>query len=148
MKWKALFVGISRSRVSDLIASVEKASGLNLDPTVISGLHSADRADLDTYRAVFVSRDLKQTELVETLESIRREHPTVPVVLVYGDSPDGRAFLISNRFGCMLYSELDRFGRTLTGLELAEALQASLHEEDVIRKMMELSMCSGPCSTG
>jgi hypothetical protein len=146
--WKALFVGIRQSRVSGLVASVHKASGLRLDPTVISGLRTADRVDLGTYRAVFVSRDIKQAELIEMLDGIRRTHPALPVVLVYGASPDGRAFLLSNRFGCMLYSELDRFGRTLTGQELAEALQATVSEGDVIRKMMELSMCSGPCSTG
>jgi hypothetical protein len=148
LKARVLFIGIGQTRVSDIAASIEEASGLELEPIITSGFRRPDRQRLGGFRAVFISRDLKQPGLVEALESIRGGHPDIPVVLVYGTDPDGQAFLFSNRFGCMLYSELDRFGRTLTSSELGEALQSTSPEDGLARKMMELSMCYGPCSTG
>jgi hypothetical protein len=148
LKSRILFIGLRQARVSDIISSIEKVSDIRIAATTIPNPSGSSTQQLDTYDAVFVSRDLKQNRLVGMMEAIRDAHPDIPVVLIYAKNPDGRAFLLSSQYNCMLFSELDRLGRTLTSSELAESLHKSSQQNDLTRKLMDLTMCCGPCSTG
>jgi hypothetical protein len=129
-------------------AAVEAVSGLRVSFTALADPAALDLGDLKAYQAIFLSRDIKETRLVEILEAIRACPAGVPVVLVYGTEPDGKAFLHANRYGCLLFSELDRFGRSLTVHELSEALEQSASETNLMQRLVEVSMAYGPCSTG
>jgi hypothetical protein len=72
----------------------------------------------------------------------------MPVALVYDAEPDGKAFLLANRYDCQLFSELDQLGRTLTPTEIGEMLLMRLAGAEIERRLMEISCCTGPCSTG
>jgi hypothetical protein len=145
---KMLFVGFGQRRVQSVVSSIEAASGLKIDAATASELDAENTVDLGSFRAVFVNRGMKESRLLRVLEHIRERHPEIPVVLTYGTEPDGKAFLYANRYDCMLFSETDRHGRTLNARELVDVLNEESLESDINRRLMELSMSSGPCSTG
>jgi hypothetical protein len=128
--------------------AVEGVSDLRISFTALAEPAPLDLTDLKAYQALFLSRDIKDTRLVRLLEAIRACPTGIPVVLVYSTEPDGKAFLHTNRYGCLLFSELDRFGRSLTAHELSEALKQAASETDLVQKLVEVSMAYGPCSTG
>ena len=148
MKSKMLFVDLRQERVRTIVTSIETASDLKIASTATSGLDPDSHENLEDCLAVFISRDLKESRLVQVLDFLSENHPEIPVVLTYGAELDGRAYLYARKYDCLLFSEKDRFGRTLTAGELAEALQKRSPQSDVTRKLMELSMSCGPCSTG
>jgi hypothetical protein len=121
---------------------------VGFEPATTSKLDAESQVDLEDFRGVFVNREVKESRLAWLLDHIRERHPEIPIVLTYGTEPDGKAYLYANRYDCMLFSETDRHGRTLNARELAETLRRRLLDSDVTRKLMELSMSSGPCSTG
>jgi hypothetical protein len=147
LRLRVLFVGLNQRRVKNIVSAIESAADVKIDPVAAAtGPRGSSRTQ--DCQAVFVSRDLKEHGLVHTLQAVTEAHPQTPVVLVYGAEPDGKTYLYANKYGCMLFSELDRLGRTLTACELAETLQARSSSSAFARKLMELSMSYGPCSTG
>ena len=144
---RVLFVGFERRRVRSIVSSIETASGWKITAATC-GIEQENSVDSESFEALFVNREVRESQLVRVLESVRNRHPEIPAVLTYGAEPDGKAYLYANRYNCMLFSEMDRFGRTLTARELAETLQEVSLNGDVTRKLMELSMSCGPCSTG
>ena len=148
MKLNALFLGLKESRVERIVGKIEQASGVALAATVSSNEEpDLDGADGD-FDAVFVSRDMAPDRLEKTLERVRGSSETIPLVLVYGSEPDGKAYLIARRYGCWLFSEIDRHPRTFTATELGDNLRESFETTHCARRLMEISLCSGPCSTG
>lgn len=148
MKIKALFIGLRKRRAEAITSAIEAASSLVLDVVTATGLSGVDLSDLKDYGVVFVDRETRETQLVKILDAITDFDPEIPIVLIYKSSPDGKAFMIANQYDCLLFSEMDTLGRTLTARELAEALRYRSPETDHLRKLMELSMSCGPCSTG
>jgi hypothetical protein len=145
---KMLFVGFEQRRVRRLASSIEAASRLKIYPATASRLDAENVVDLDSFGAVFVNRGMKESRLLRVLERVRERLPEIPVVLTYANEPDGKAYLYANQYDCMLFSETDRHGRTLNARELADVLKEGLPDSDVTRRLMDLSMSSGPCSTG
>jgi hypothetical protein len=148
LKISLLFIGFTKARLRSIVSSIQEVSDLRIDTVTASGMGRSGGPCPGSHRAVFVNRDLKETRLVKVLEAGRDNPRGIPVVLVYGDEPDGRDFLYSNKYGCLLYSESDRFGRTLTASELAETLEAGSPDDELTRKLLELSLSCGPCSSG
>jgi len=148
LKISLLFLGFTKARVRSIVSAIEGASTLEIDPVMASGIRGFGGQCPGKHRAVFVNRDLKQDRLTKVLEAVRANPGEIPVVLVYHKDPDGRDFLYSNKYGCLLFSECDRFGRTLTAAELAERLTEASPEDDLTRKLLELSLSCGPCSSG
>jgi hypothetical protein len=148
LKISLLFIGFTSARLRRIVSSIEQASDLRISSHAVSGTRGSGEACPGSYQAVFVNRDLKQDRLIDVLEAVQGNPRIVPVILVYGNEPDGRDFLYSNKYGCLLFSELDGFGRTLTAAEVAEALAESLPDDELTRGLLELSLSRGPCSSG
>jgi hypothetical protein len=148
LKAKMLFVGLDPQRVQSIVSSIEEHSDIEIATETACGLELDGRGRLLDRAAVFISRDLEEPRLPHLLESIRQMHFDIPIVLVYEAEPDGKAYLYANKYDCLLYSEMDRVGRTLSAKELAGELEEISRENDISRKLMELSLSAGPCSTG
>lgn len=148
MQLNALFLGLKEGRIESITAKIEQASGVTLSATV-----SSDREpDLDgvdgDFEAVFINRDMAADRLEKILERVRSSSETIPLVLVYGAEPDGKAYLTARRHGCWLFSEKDRHHRALTPAQLGDDLRESSEARHCAKRLMEISLCSGPCSTG
>ena len=148
MEVKALFLGFSRRRVKSLVESIEKGSRVSVEAVSrkeVTGETEALGGDFDI---LFLDRKLGDRKLGSLLKRVRRECEATPAVLVYETEPDGRAFAIASEHDCLLYSENDRLKRGLTPDEIGEAIKAELDGPDIGKRLMEVSLSSGPCSTG
>lgn len=148
MEIKALFLGFSRRRMKSLVESIETGSNVSVDATARKevGGESGDLAG--EFDILFLDRNLGDRKLASLLRRVRRSCEATPAVLVYEDEPDGRAFAIASEHDCLLYSEKDRLKRGLTPLEIGEAIKSELEGPGIERRLMEVSLSSGPCSTG
>ncbi len=147
MQVKALFLGFSKRRVKSLVESIEKGSRLSVEATTHREVGS-DGGDLGGYDILFLDRGLGERKLGSLLRRAGRGSEATPAVLVYDREPDGRAFAIASEHDCLLYSEKDRLSRGLTAAEIGEAIKAEVDACGVDRRLMEVSLSSGPCSTG
>ena len=148
MQLKALFVSLSKSRVSRLIAAIEAEAAVELVPVHWDERDAGIEDLTGDFDAVFINRGLDAEELQDTLKRIRATDKRVPVVLAYEVEPDGRAFVLAKRYGCWLFSEIDRLQRGLTPGQLGEALVERADDRNAHRRLFEISLCTGPCSTG
>jgi hypothetical protein len=148
MQLKALFWGLSQKRVNQIVSAIEEATDIAIDATTQRQPGPKMGELLDDADAVFISRSLEEDLLERTLKTVRKHHSEIPVALIYGSEPDGKAFLLANTYNCQLFSELDRMGRTLAPWEIGEMLLLRLAGAEIERRLMEISCFSGPCSTG
>ncbi len=148
MEVKALFLGFSRRRVRSLVESIEKGSRVSVDATARKDVAGDGEEVAGDYDILFLDRNLGDHTLGRLLKSARRRCEATPAVLVYETEPDGRAFAIASEHDCLLYSERDRLKRGLTPGEIGEAIESELDSASVERRLMEVSLSSGPCSTG
>lgn len=148
MRLRSLFLGLSDSKLASVASSIEAASSVDL--ITLRCDEQNKRLDEAVYEcdAIFISRHLKDTGLERRLRTIRKHRPEVPVVLVYDNDVDGKAFLFARKYDCWLFSDADRLGRTLTPVEVGAALLKRCDEQQVEKRLMAISLCSGPCSTG
>jgi hypothetical protein len=139
---KALFIEVSRRRALRLLAKIEEATGLGIGLLPDSGGESLGRADV-----VFLDGESEWRRLEAMVDRMRDRFPERPIVLLYEAEPQGRLFALAARYGCRLYSETDRLGRTMTAEELADSLTGD-GPGQVERRLMEITLSTGPCSTG
>jgi hypothetical protein len=130
-----------------IVSSVKKGSKLTLTAVVSSESEDLSHGALERCDAVFINREIKEARLIGALETIREYPLEIPVVLTYEAEPDGKAYLLANRYECLLFSEMDRLKRALTPADIGEALREKTLD-DMTRRLMGISLCSGPCSTG
>jgi len=148
MQFVIAFVGVAGPRARRIVEAIAQASSMSVEPVVVKD-DKADSTELaNGYGAVFVSTDLGAARLAALVGEIRRENPHVPVVLTYGTEPDGKAFELARTQDCWLFSEIDSLKRGLTAEEIARELEARGEASELSTRLMEISMLSGPCSTG
>jgi hypothetical protein len=148
MEIKALFLGFSKRRVNSLVDSIEKGSLVSIEATTRKEVKEESEALGGEYDILFLDRTLGDRKLGNLLRRVRRQCEATPAVLVYDSEPDGQAFAIASEHDCLLYSEKDRLKRGLTPAEIGEAIEAELETPSIQRRLMEVSLCTGPCSTG
>ncbi len=148
MQLRTAFVGVSPARSKRVISAIRAASEAELTAVHLSGQDNRSRWLREELHAVFIDHNLEDAELEAWLGMVRRSNPSLPVILIYQSEPDGRSFLLANRYDCWLFGEADRMGRTLSPAELGEALIRSAAERSVEHRLMAVSLSSGPCSTG
>jgi hypothetical protein len=148
MEIKALFLGFSKRRVNSLVDSIEKGSLVSIEATTRKEVKEESEALGGEYDILFLDRTLGDRKLGNLLRRVRRQCEATPAVLVYDSEPDGQAFAIASEHDCLLYSEKDRLKRGLTPAEIGEAIEAELETPGIQRRLMEVSLCTGPCSTG
>ena len=148
MEVKALFLGFSKRRVKSLVESIEKGSPVSIMAMTRKEVSEESAALGGEYDVLFLDRTLGDRKLGKLLKRVRRQSEATPAVLVYDSEPDGSAFAIASEHDCLLYSEKDRLKRGLTPTEIGEALEAEVATPGIERRLMEVSMSSGPCSTG
>ena len=148
MRVKALFVELAEARARTIVSSVERSSDVTISITLASGSKVAFAELLDKSDVIFVNRCQRESKLIRLLETVRRCRPGIPVVLIYETEPDGKSYLLANRFDCWLFSEKDRLQRTLTSAEIGEALAETIQDVAIEQRLLEVSLCAGPCSTG
>ena len=144
---KALLIGFSAARTAR-IAKVFRAPGVQVETVSVDGSAAHDwAASFARADAVFLNTEMGLKRLTGFVERARKARTGLPIVLTYGDEPTGRHFEIARRYDCWLFSEADRLARGLTAREIADALEARESEETRSR-LVDVSLCSGPCSTG
>ena len=148
MRVNALFMALTEARIRSIVSSIEKSSDVIIRTTLAGGPHEALGNLLNRSDVVFVNRGQKESKLIRLLESLRQCRADIPIVLVYACEPDGKAYLLANRFDCWLFSEKDRLQRTLTSGEIGEALADRTQDAAVEQRLFEVASCAGPCSTG
>jgi hypothetical protein len=148
LRLKALFLGLPRARVKRVISSIEAASAISIGATMCDDPGEKLGELVCGSDAVFINRHLDGTRLERSLSEIREHRDDVPVTLIYESEPNGEAFLFATRYDCWLFSEMDRLGRTLSPAEVGEALLRKRSRGETERRLMEISLCTGPCSTG
>ena len=148
MEVKALFLGFSKRRVKSLVESIESGSVVTIEATARREVSAENDVVGGDYDILFLDRTLGDRKLGKLLKRMRRQCEATPAVLVYESEPDGRAFAIASEHDCLLYSEKDRLKRGLTPAEIGEAIVTELETPGVERRLMEVSLSSGPCSTG
>jgi hypothetical protein len=148
MEVKALFLGFSTRRVKSLVDSIEKGSLVSIEATARKEVKRESEALDGEYDILFLDRRLGDRKLGSLLRRVRRQCEVTPAVLVYDSEPDGRAFAIASEHDCLLYSEKDGLKRGLSPSEIGEAIKAELEAAGFERRLMQVSLCTGPCSTG
>jgi hypothetical protein len=148
MEIKALFLGFSKRRVKSLVDSIENGSRVSVFATARKEVPDTGESLSADYDILFLDRSLGDRKLGSLLKKVRRECEATPAVLVYDTEPDGRAFALASEHDCLLYSEKDRLKRGLSPAEIGNAIEAELRTTRVERRLMEISLSSGPCSTG
>ena len=148
MEIKALFLGFSKRRVKSLVESIEKGSRVSVEAVSRKEVARDSDALGGDFDILFLDRKLGDRKLGSLLRRVRRECEATPAVLVYETEPDGRAFAIASEHDCLLYSENDRHKRGLTPAEIGDVIEAELESPGIDRRLMEISLSSGPCSTG
>lgn len=148
MNLRVLFIGFPKTRAKRLVEALARSANLEIAVTASddAGENEADLASrLDV---VFVSTEIGSRRLGPWVEQVRRDNHSIPIVLTYGREPDGWTFQISSRYDCWLFSETDCLGRGLNPDELGEALRARVETGEIRSRLIDISACSGPCSTG
>ncbi|MFZ1947020.1 MAG: hypothetical protein WAW06_05690 [bacterium] len=148
MKLKALCVGLTAARAKKVVTSLERALPLEAEVKMAEARETDLAGRAARCDVIFVGAVMGQKALGTLLDAIRGKAGSVPVVLVYEAEPDGRIFQLALRHDCWLYSEMDRLKRGLTADELAEALRARAEGGETTSRLMDISLSSGPCSTG
>jgi hypothetical protein len=148
MDVKALFLGFSKRRVTSLVESIESGSGVSIDVTTTREVSEDNEVLGGDYDILFLDRELGDRKLGKLLRRVRQQCEAIPAVLVYDSEPDGKAFAIASEHDCLLYSEKDRLKRGLTPTEIGEAIESELSAPGIERHLMDVSLSSGPCSTG
>jgi hypothetical protein len=148
MEIKALFLGFSKRRVKSLVESIEKGSRVSVE--AVSHKEVAPDSDAlgGDFDILFLDRKLGDRKLGSLLRRVRLECEATPAVLVYETEPDGPAFAMASEHDCLLYGENDRLKRGLTPAEIGDVIEAELGNAFIDRRLMEVSLSSGPCSTG
>jgi len=148
LRFRVAFVGFAGPRARRIADAIGRSSSLSVEPVVVKE-GKADSVELaNGFGAVFVSTDLGAGRLAALVVEIRRENPHVPVVLTYGTEPGGKVFELARTEDCWLFSEIDPLKRGLTAEEIARELEAKDEASELSSRLMEISMLSGPCSTG
>lgn len=131
-----------------IICALERAGSPRLE--VVAGARGSEGPADKVCRpeVVFVNADAGGRDLARTVEGIRLGDPRMPVVLVYGAEPTGKLFDLARRCDCWLFGESDSLGRGLTANEVAEELADRFEANQMRSRLMQVSMSSGPCSTG
>jgi len=143
---RAGFIGFSQARTRSVTAAIEGASKITVEPVTVRDTWTGDEPG--EMSSVFINREMDEKELARWLETIRDVSADIPIVLIYGSEPDGKSYLLSNRFDCWLFSEKDRLERTLTAAEVGGALANEAPDSAFERRLFEVSLSAGPCSTG
>lgn len=143
---KSGFIGLSQARIRSITSAIEGASDIAIEPVMVRDAWNGDQPG--EMGSVFISREMDDQELIRWLETIRKASAEIPIVLVYASQPDGKSYLFSNRFDCWLFSEKDRLERTLTAAEVGKALASGTPDSAFERRLFEVSLSAGPCSTG
>ncbi len=146
MQVTAGFIGFSQPRIRNIIEAIRGAANTAIEPVRLSAADSVGK--LEAVEAVFISRDIEEAYLTRWLETIRGASPEIPVVLVYESEPDGKCYVLSNRFDCWLFSENDRLDRALSAADVGRALKHGATDAAFERRLFEVSLSAGPCSTG
>ena len=148
MKLKVAFVGFRRGRSKQVAKAIEAGSAVRLDVAEIAESR-ADAAGLAAgYDAVFVSTAAGIKRLDGLVGEVRRDNAHIPIVITYGEEPDGGAFQLAARHDCWLFSEIDRLKRGLTAEEIGQELESRVEASELGSRLMEISLQGGPCSTG
>ncbi len=146
MQARAGFIGFSHARTRSIVSAIEGASETAIEPVIVRDTWTGDEPG--EVSSVFINREMDEKELARWLETIRDVSADIPVILVYGSQPDGKSYMLSNRFDCWLFSEKDRMERTLTAAEVGRALANETPDSVLEKRLFEVSLSSGPCSTG
>jgi hypothetical protein len=148
MTMRAAFIGFPQARIKRITSALERAGSPRLEVT--AGVRPGENAADQTRRPeiVFINAEAGHRELTQTVEGVRLGNARMPVVLVYGAEPTGKLFDLARRYDCWLFGESDHLGRGLTADEVAEALGEKLEAGQMRSRLMQVSMSSGPCSTG
>lgn len=148
MNLRTVFVGLSRTRAKSIVEVLERSANLRMHASIADDA-GEDEADLASrLDVVFVSTEIGWRRLDPWVEQVRRTNRSVPIVLTYGQEPAGWAFQLASRYDCWLFSETDRLGRGLNPEELGEALGVRAEAGEIRTRLIDISACSGPCSTG
>jgi hypothetical protein len=148
LRLKVAFVGFRGGRAKQVAKAIEAASAVELDAAEIAET-KADAAVLAAgYDAVFVSTAAGLKRLDGLVGEIRRDNAHVPIVITYGEEPEGSAFQVAATQDCWLFSDIDRLKRGLTAEEIGLGLEARGEASELGSRLMEISMMGGPCSTG
>jgi hypothetical protein len=148
MKIRAVFIGSTKRAIDQIVECIEAASSIEIDAVKRECTCRDLRAVVAASDAVFVDRAVETRSIEKVLRLIRQHCSDIPVVITYQDEPDGRTFVLARRYDCLLFSPKDKLGITLTPAEVATALEESLSAACAEQKLMEISLCTGPCSTG
>jgi hypothetical protein len=143
---RAGFIGFSEQRTSSIVSAIEGASDTVIEPVALRDDWTGKGAG--GIGSVFLNREIDDQELNRWLDAIRDDSVDIPIVLVYGSEPDGKSYMLSNRFDCWLFSEKDRLERTLTAADIGRALADGEPDPAFERRLFEVSLSAGPCSTG
>jgi hypothetical protein len=145
---RAAFIGFPQARMKRIIGVLERAGSPRLE--VAAGVRSGEGVADQVCRPeiVFINAETGHRELAQTVEGVRLGNARMPVVLVYGAETTGKLFDLARRYDCWLFGENDHLGRGLTADEVAEAIAERLEASQVRSRLMQVSMSSGPCSTG
>jgi hypothetical protein len=147
MQVAALFIGFTKPRATATAKAIGRAGRFVLETAVTKDLD--DGADLaGRFDAVFLSAEVGSKPLGQVLAKIRQTSRELVIVLVYGAEPDGWLFHLAARHDCWLTSAEDRMKRGLTLEEVADGLAARQEGRDLRSRLMEITLSSGPCSTG
>ena len=148
MRCKALFVGMSRARAGQLVSAIEKASSVTLGVTVCYDPGEKLGELISGCDVLFLGMHLENGRIEQLLGAVRRHRDRLPVALVYESEPNGNAYLFAKKYNCLLFSEMDRHQRTLAPAEVGEELLRHSARDETERRLMEVSHCTGPCSSG
>jgi hypothetical protein len=148
MKFNALFVGLSRARVKKLVSSIETASSLTMGVTVSYDPGEKLGDLVSSCDIIFIGTRLENTRIELSLKTVREHRDDLPVALIYESEPNGNAFLFARKYNCYLFSETDRDQRTLAPAEVGEVLPNQSAGGETEQRLVEISLCTGPCSTG
>jgi len=148
MTMRAAFIGLGQARIKKIVEALERAGCPRLEVT--AGWRAVEGAASQPGRpeVIFVNADAGGKDLAHTVEAVRLAEPRMPVVLVYGGEPTGRLFDLARRHDCWLFGESDNLKRGLTADEVAEELADRLEARQMRARLMQVSLSSGPCSTG
>jgi hypothetical protein len=145
---RAAFIGFTQVRMKRIIGVLERAGSPRLETTAGGRSKEGGADQVRPPEIVFINAETDSKELTQAVEGVRLGNARMPVVLVYGAEPTGKLFDLARRYDCWLFGEADHLGRGLTADEVAEALAERLEASQMRSRLMQVSMSSGPCSTG
>jgi hypothetical protein len=148
MRCKALFIGMAKTRVKQVVSSVERSSSLTMGVTVCHDPGERLGELLSGCDVIFMGMTLQNGRTEQLLKTIREHRDNVPVALVYESDPSGNAFLFAKKYNCMLFSERDRHQRTIAPAEVGEELLKNSARDETERRLMDVSRSTGPCTCG